>query len=195
MVKFVVQFSDRPEIGVPAFDTPFYISSDNEDASPANNTARVFVGVPDLIVTSFTVAPLPLKADTPLTFAVVMKNQGTGMAWNPDVQTGFWIDIFTAPITSYPFDRYSEIGVYTSVSALAPGATYTLVITRTGSLKPIQFSEQALDALSGFYVKVDNHADNPYGLVPESDEWNNVGPPISAQAGLYFIYLPLVERQ
>ena len=40
----------------------------------------------------------------------------------------------------------------------------------------------------GFYVKIDNHKDYPYGLVPESDEMNNVWPPPC------LIYLPLALR-
>jgi len=198
-ITFAVHYTRLVEIGLPSFRVSFHIQGGREDALPTDNIAHLFIGVPDLVVTDFAVEPLPLRPDTPLTFTVVLENQGTGMAWNPSVQGGFWLDIFTAPVVSYPFDRYSELGIYAGVPPLAPGATYTMLITQTGPpySERIVLSAQELESLEGFYVKVDNFDNAPYGygLVPEENEWNNLGPAISRQAGLYMIYLPLIARQ
>jgi hypothetical protein len=197
-ITFTVEFTGSKEIGTPEFSMPFTICGDaGGDAQPDDNTAYVYVGVPDLVVTDSIVEPFPLRPDVPVTFTVVLENQGTGPAWNPNVQGGFWVDVFIAPVASYPFIRYSEKGIYEGVPALAPGATYTLVITLTGPFErirePIQFNQQELKEIHEFYVKVDNHADHPYGLVPESDEMNNLGVPIALRP--HRIYTFPVFRQ
>ena len=196
-ITCAVHYTRQVDIGLPSFRVPFHIRGRREDANPTDNIADLFIGVPDLVVTDFSVEPLPLRPDTPLTFTVILKNRGTGMAWNPSVQGGFWLDIFIAPVVSYPFDRYSELGIYAGVPPLAPGATYTLVITQTGPpySTRITLSPQEWENLEGFYVKADNFDNAPYGygLVPEENEWNNLGPVISRQAGLHTIYLPLIK--
>ncbi|MCK4316639.1 MAG: DUF11 domain-containing protein, partial [Anaerolineae bacterium] len=190
---FVVRYPDQPQIGAAEFNTPFVISESGSrgDANQANNTTWVYIGVPDLIVTDFTVEPFPLQADVPVTFTIVLENQGTGMAWNPDNETGFFVDVFIAPVVSYPFVRWSDI--FTSADSLAPGHQHTLVITHSG------FSEQEIrEEIEGFYVKVDNYADpiydeegriigwtRLYGIVPEHNEMNNLFNPWS-----YYAYLP-----
>jgi hypothetical protein len=79
---------------------------------------------------------------------------------------------------------------------IPPGADYTHVITLTSPLaetqERIQFSEEEIrETIEGFYVRVDSLADNPYGLVPEYDEWNNVG---AIDLRPWEIYLPLVAK-
>jgi uncharacterized repeat protein (TIGR01451 family) len=174
-------------IGASEFDTVFTIAgagSAGGDANPGDNAAEAYIGVPDLVVTSFTVAPMPLEANAPTTFTIVVKNQGTGMAWNPDSEGGFWVDLFIAPVPSYPSQRY---GIdYTGIPPLAPGQQYTATIIHT-------FSEQQIMEITAFYVRVDNEkAEKPYGLVPESDEMNNLGGPVQP---FNIIYLPLVQRR
>jgi hypothetical protein len=162
--------------------------------------------VPDLIVTDFTVEPFPLQADVPVTFTILLENQGAGMAWNPDNETGFYVDVFTAPVASYPWERNSEKDIYDIVLPLGPGLQHTLVITLTGPWadprERIQFSEQEVEEIDMFYVKVDNFAEpmfdeegrfigwtRLYGIVPEYNEMNNLFNPWS-----YYAYLPLVFR-
>jgi len=189
--------SSQAQIGVSEFNTPFTIAGDGGnggDANPSDNTAYVYIGVPDLVVISFTAKTLPLEENTPVTFTITLMNQGTGWALNPDVQTGmagFWVDVFIAPVASHPWERYSEKDIYAGVPALAPGAMYTLTLTHEG------FSEQEIwQEIHGFHVKVDNHELHPYGLVPESDESNNLGVSIPAGASrLHYVYLPLVRRE
>jgi uncharacterized repeat protein (TIGR01451 family) len=173
-------------VGSSEFETPFTITgtgSAGGDANPADNSAEAYVGVPDLVVADFSVTPMPLQADAPATFTIVIENQGTGMAWNPDNTGGFWIDLFTSPVASYPSQGY---GVdYAGAPPLAPGEQYTIVITHT-------FTQQEIQDITAFYVRVDNEAAHrPYGLVPESDEMNNLGGPIKP---LTYIYVPLVMR-
>jgi len=204
-ITFTVEYtrSEPQQIGVTEFDTPFAIAGESSvggDANHSDNTAYAYIGVPDLVVLDFTVEPLPLKPDVPVTFTIVLKNQGTGEARNPASGGGFWVDVFIAPAPSYPCETYSEKAIYDGVPVLAPGAEYTLVITRTGPFerprKPIQFSrEEIQDEIEMFYVRVDNDVSHPYGLVPESNEMNNLGMPISPQAGSHYIYLPLVVKR
>jgi hypothetical protein len=126
---------------------------------------------------------MPLQANVPITFTIVVKNQGTGMAWNPESEGGCWIDLFTAPIGSYPSQGYGI--AYAGIPPLAPGKQHTAIINHT-------FTEQEILEITGFYVRADNEkAEYPYGLVPESDEMNNIGGPIQP---LNLVYLPLVGR-
>jgi uncharacterized repeat protein (TIGR01451 family) len=174
-------------INLPAFDTSFIIGGTGNgggDAVPGDNSVEAYIGVPDLVVVDFTVTPMPLQAGTPATFTVVIENQGTGTALNPDSGGGFWVDVFITPIESYPSQGYGV--AFTGVDPLAPGQQATRVITHT-------FTEQEILNITVFYVRVDNEwAEMPYGLVPESDEMNNLGGPIYP---LNYIYLPLVQKQ
>jgi hypothetical protein len=70
---------------------------------------------------------------------------------------------------------------------LTAGETYTFNITRVRG-----FSAEELRQTQEFYVKVDNFENPPYGLVPESDEMNNLGEPIILWP--YRVYLPLVAK-
>jgi hypothetical protein len=181
-----VEHPSLPQPIAPEFNTPFTISSvGTEDADPADNTAYAFVGVPDLVVTGFTVEPFPPQPDEPVTFTIVVKNQGTGMAWNPDNQGGFYVDVYKAPVASYPYDRDGDI--YAAPPVLAADETYTFTITHLEG-----FNAESLRQIQAFYVKVDNYHRSSYGLVPESDEMNNLGEPIILRP--YRIYLPLIAK-
>jgi uncharacterized repeat protein (TIGR01451 family) len=179
---FVVRYPDQPQISTVEFYTPFVISESGSsgDANQGNNTTYVYIGVPDLVITDFTVEPWPLRPDVPVTFVIVLENQGAGPAWNPANDGGFWVDVFMKPVVSYPWIEYSEI--FTSVPPLDPGAmcTVTIPYTQGFTLQQIQ------DDVHGFYPKVDNHHEHPYGLVPEYNEMNNTR--------MHRVYLPLVFR-
>jgi hypothetical protein len=202
--QFTVRHADQPQIGAPKYETPFSIAESGGgvgDAYPVNNTNVVTIGVPDLVVLSFTVEPLdpdPLPPGVPVTFTVVVKNQGTGWAHNPDNYGGFWVDVFTDSVPSYPWQRYVDI--FTATHRLAPGAQETVVLTHPG------FSEEQIRAqIKAFYVKVDNYAEpvedefgridhwtRLYGIVPEYDEMNNLAGPV--YLGLQHTYLPIVLK-
>ena len=201
---FAVGYPDQPQIGAPEFNTPFVIgeSGSSGDANPGDNSAYVYIGVPDLIVADFTVEPIPVRPNQPVTFTIVAENQGTGMAWNPDNGGGFWVDVFIAPVASYPWERYSKKNIFASVPPLAPGLQYTLVLTHS-------FRQEVLEKVKPFYAKVDNYAEPVfndhkeivgwtrfYGIVPECDEMNNLGGPIHPQLGpdARYIFLPLVLK-
>ena len=195
-VTFAVQYPSQPQIGMPEFNTPFIIAETGSavgDANPDDNTTYEYIGVPDLVVTDFTVEPSPLQPGQPVIFTAVVKNQGTGMAWNPDNQGSFYVDVFIALVVSYPFDRYSEKAIYASVPSLAPGQTYTVILAY-----PSGFTQWEIEhEIKGFFLKVDNYHLPLYGLVPERDEMNNVRGPVNPwpQPGANHVYLPLVLRQ
>jgi hypothetical protein len=188
-VTLVISYANQPQIGAPEIDLPFRISTptrDGNDATPVNNLTYAAIGVPDLIVTQFTVEPRIPQANRPVTFTITVKNQGNGMAWNPNNQGGTWVDVFIAPVDSYPWQRYSEKNIFAQVPPLASGVERPIVIRYSQG-----FSEQELSQIQAFYAKVDNHSENPYGLVPEADEFNNVQ---VFTPRPYRIYIPLVLR-
>jgi len=195
-IKFTVKYPDSEpqQINATEFDTSFTIAetgSAGGDANPGDNSTNVYIGVPDLVVISFTIEPQ--KPNVPVTFTVQIANYGTGRAENPASGGGSTLDIFTSPVESYPWERYGPIWDY--IPPIAPGDNYTHIVTVNNPFdqEKIQFSEQELREAE-FYVRVDSHADHPYGLVPESDEMNNIGKSPSPSPDNYDIYLPLVQR-
>jgi len=204
-IQFVVRHTDTSHIGAQDYDTAFHIAEEDGlvgDAYPEDNTGTAEIGVPDLVVVDFSVEPVdPLPPNTPVTFTIVIKNQGSGPAYNPDNQGGFYIDVFTATVPSYPWTRDSDIYVYAIAFELAPETEKTIVLTHPG------FTERQIrDRIGAFYVKVDNYAEpvldgmgriidwtRLWGLVPEYDETNNVGGPI--YPGINRIYVPIVLKQ
>jgi uncharacterized repeat protein (TIGR01451 family) len=190
---FVVEYtlSEPQQIATCEFtSTPFTIAS-----ADANTTTYAYIGVPDLVVTDFSVTPFPLEPDVPVTFTVVLENQGTGMAWNADMPgAGFFVDIYSGPIppVSYPTGDYGEI--YASPDPIPPGAQCTLVVARINPYTTTRISFQDIEGIEAFYVKVDSYeyAGHPYGLVPECDEMNNLGPRLILRP--YPTYLPLIQR-
>jgi len=204
MITFTIAYTDAPCAGAREFTTTFTIAESGDtgvDAYPADNTVDVWTGVPDLAVVDFSVEPLPPEPNEPVTFTVVLENQGTAVAQNPaPTGAGFWVDIFIAPAPSCPWKRYSEKEIFAEVFPLSPGVQYTLTIPYTFTAQEIREQIQA------FYVKVDNYAEpvrdegdriigwtDLWGLVPESDEMNNLGGPIDP--GIHRVYLPLALKE
>ena len=200
-IVFTVKHEDAERIGAAEFNTPFTIAETRHgggDANSDDNTAYVYIGVPDLAVLDFTVVPSSPEANKPVTFTITLTNQGTGMAWNPDTHGGFWVDIFIAPVASYPFERFGE--AFGGSPPIAPGTIHSMTIIHSG------FTEQEIQDIEEFYVKADNHADpvyedgrfirwtRLYGLVPEYNEMNNLGEPITLNDPFQYIYLPLIMR-
>jgi hypothetical protein len=69
---------------------------------------------------------------------------------------------------------------------MAPGEERTFAFTKT-------FTEQQIRTIEAFYIKVDNYKEGSYGLVPETNEMNNVAGPVYPWP--HYTYLPLVLRQ
>jgi uncharacterized repeat protein (TIGR01451 family) len=182
-----VEVDDTTLLGAPVLTMPFTIAengSGHTDAVPHNNVMSTEVGVPDLVVAGFTVEPYPVQPNVPVTFTVVMQNQGAGMAWNPDNDGGFFVDVFPDYVPSYPSERYGMC--FASPHPVAPGDQQTMTIPFDG------FTADQLREMEAFYVRVDNYDHSrPYGLVPEYDEGNNVEKLVLRP---YHVYLPLVER-
>ncbi len=183
-VTLVISHVWQMNVGAEQFAIPFTIGNPHGDVNPANNTQNVVIGVPDLVITDFQVEPKTLEPHKPVTFTIGIWNRGAGMAWNPDNSGGFWVDVFTTPVPSYPCESYGF--AYAGVPALAPGSRYTVTLTYNG------FTAQEIQGIREFYARVDNHRMYPYGLVPESDETNNVAGPLVLRP--YEVYLPLVCR-
>jgi uncharacterized repeat protein (TIGR01451 family) len=186
-ITFTVVHTDTPGVSALEFSTPFTIAAragTGEDLNPDDNTVSIDIGVPDLTIEGLSIEPDPasVQPGVLITFnvTVTLMNQGTGMAWNPDDAGGFFVDVFTASIPSYPFER--DGGFSAKVGAIAPGFKSPPSVITVPLTTPI-------DRDVVFYIKADNHERYPYGLVPEHDEMNNV------MAWPPRVFLPCVLRR
>ncbi len=197
VVTYVVRLPLTYTAAMDAFVHTFLIHDDGPGGlavATAVNTATL--GVPDLVVESVTFSPSAVTFGTKFTATVVLRNEGAGLARNPKSTTGFFtLDAFIDPDTpppSYPFLSYAKDFDY--VSPLGPGMTTTVRFTNLSFLVTQTFT---------LYFKVDNwkcnDGSNPcipataqHGLVPESDEYNNVLGPVSPL--VYQIYAPVLLK-
>ncbi len=200
-IQFVVQVlttaDGRLPSGLTSLESTFVIADNGQNGpelDTSNNQAVGSVGLPDLVIDEMWVTPVFPTPGRPVTFTVVLHNQGTGSAENPNVPGGggFWVDLFIDPDSapqSYPWDLDGDFLAFTV--ALAPGETREIVFELPDGLK---------DQDHQVYAKVDNFRDpglEPWqqnSLVPESDEENNVAL-ISVAMGAppeYYIFLPVV---
>jgi uncharacterized repeat protein (TIGR01451 family) len=192
--------------GMAAVVNDFVISDNGPGGLPiASAMTTTVVGVPDLTIDSVTLSPPIIVGETEFTATVIVRNAGAGLACNPNKWPcsgsqdgrpigGFFIDAFLNPPvapSSFPFDRYGDD--YQIVRPLAAGEVITVVfshLTFVGN-----------PPHSGLYFKIDNYAcpgsdcepsSGQRGLVPESDEHNNVFGPVSGPPQV--VYLPLVRK-
>ena len=192
-VLFIVQHPSGDGIIAEEFSASFHIGVEGDDG-PSPAPAVEYIGVPDLAVAvsyeprdpSLLRAAL-LSPDLPITFTVVVSNEGTGVALNPhpDAYLGpTYVDVFASPVSSFPYDDSSAPLVYALTDDYGIGAgaarVYTMVFSDTYPWWEI----------GAFYAKVDNFWQHDYGLVPESDEGNNV----HWAAAFSNVYMPLVSR-
>jgi len=121
-----------------------------------------------------------------------------GRACNPSTCGGFYIDAYIDPATpppSYPYTQ-PDGDFYAAVPPIAAGQAVTINVP---NIKLLSSQEPLL------YFKVDNYDCSPVngyypclpshslgGLVPESNEYNNVAGPITLFS--FAVYLPLVMR-
>jgi len=200
-VQFIVQVLTTTDGRLPpdltSLEPTFAVADNGQNGSEfdtSNNQAVGSVGIPDLVIDEIWATPGLPTPGRPVTFTVILRNQGTGLAGNPNVPGGggFWVDLFIDPASapqSYPWNGDGDFLVFTA--ALAPGETREMVFELPAGLK-----EQDHQV----YVKVDNFRDpdlEPWqqnSLVPESDEENNVAS-ISVAMGEpaeNHIFLPVV---
>jgi uncharacterized repeat protein (TIGR01451 family) len=170
-ITFTVAHTGTPAISAPEFNTPFTIAAHagaGDELNLDDNTTSVYVGVPDLLINDLSVEPGPASVQTNVpvtfTFTITLMNQGTGTACDPDGMGSFFVDVFTAPVVSYPYQCSGVISKPCNPIG-ADCQPDPLIITQV--INPSGHSPV-------FYVKVDNHCSHLYGLVPEFNEMNNV---------------------
>jgi uncharacterized repeat protein (TIGR01451 family) len=200
---FVVALPDTAfTLDTTDFDATFTIQDDGrsgEDGKPEDNTFSAPLGVPNLKVAGV-VAELPIWAGKSGRLIVSVLNDGSGPAcgvYNPYGCTGFALDLFLDPATppvSYPIEGYGDCYVF--VDPVVPGLSQTAVITFTSDPALLNRSGYcAARMLEGIWLKVDNWdpAQPPYpaefGLVPESNEGDNVLGPYSRGPA---VFLPIL---
>jgi uncharacterized repeat protein (TIGR01451 family) len=189
------------------FDAAFEIGDkgeSGEDANPDSNVFEARLGVPNLVIRTIKAQPAIWSGGSGFLWAII-ENRGTGTAcgvYNPDGCTGFALDLFIDPQTppvSYPIQEYGDCYVF--VSPVEPGIRATAVISFTVLPRALWPNNGAgfcqATMLEEVWAKVDNWdpTQPPYpagsGLVPESDEGDNVFGPFTPGMD---IFLPIVMR-
>jgi uncharacterized repeat protein (TIGR01451 family) len=188
-----------------SFVNRFVIADDGPGGLPiASTTKMTMVGVPDLVIDNVSLSPSIIPAGAKFTATVTIRNAGTARACNPNRLPcvgyqngspigGFFVDVFLNPLVpppSFPFVGYGDR--FPAVAPLSPGEITTVVFSNLS----FAFNQQPI-----LYFKVDNYACpgsdcapsfGQRGLVPESNEFNNVfGPVITPQ---FKLYLPLIRK-
>ncbi|MFZ5916947.1 MAG: PKD domain-containing protein [Chloroflexota bacterium] len=203
-VEFIVQVNStadhRLPLGLTSIKGEFTIADDGASGPElvtSDNQVNTLIGIPDLVIDQIQVSPSLPTPDRPVTFTVWLRNQGTGLAGNPNVPGGggFWVDLYIDPDPapqSFPWNVDGDVFIFTQ--SLAAGASRQIVFVLSDGLSG-QFHE--------VYAKVDNYPPNPTlplwqqsSLIPESDEGNNVfsREVLMGEADTFFIYLPSVLR-
>ena len=194
-INYVVVLTATFTPDMNAFANNFLIHDGGPGGLPAaSQNVTTTVGVPDLIIESVKV-PGTIARNQQFTATLTIRNIGLGRACNPNLpgcgQT--WVDAFVDPVTppsSYPFSGYGD--PFARTPQIDPGLTATVYITN------IQFGANQDFFL---YFKVDNfdcHGSTCLppgslgGLVPESNEYNNLTGPIHLSS--FTVYLPLVTK-
>ena len=182
-----------------AFTNTFAMQDDGPGGiTVSTDITNTLLGVPDLVIQSVSVSPGSVTYGTKFTATVVLRNEGTGVACNPKNGCGaFTLDLFYDPSPVPPSLGFTGYGdPYGVVSPLGPGMTTTKVFANlsfTGTQDFIlYFKVDNWDCANGTPCIPDyaNH-----GLVPESDELNNVyGPVVLSDALSNRIYIPLVLK-
>ena len=189
------------------FDVFFEIGDDGgsgKDENPDDNKFAAPLGVPDLVITKIIAQPSIWNGQPGFLWAII-KNRGAGKAcgtYNPAGCTGFALDLFLDPETpppSYPIEGYGDC--YVLVEPIESGFAETAVISFT-TLPPALWPNPdgngfcPAQTLSKIWAKVDNWDPTQpplpadYGLVPETDEDNNVRPKEPGQD----LFLPIFFR-
>jgi hypothetical protein len=180
-----------------SFDNDFLIQDNGPGGlPPASDIVTTVLGVPDVVVESVTFSPAAVSPGELFTATVTIRNEGTGRACNPDTFPcgPLSVDVFVDPITptiSFPFDPYWDDFEY--VSQIDPGqariATFTNLSFTTTNDFILYFKVDNWDCTLGTPCIPDSAQ---HGLVPESDEYNNVLMVQVPVALTNKVYLPLI---
>lgn len=199
-VDFVVALPDRFTAQMDAFVNTFEIYGERLGEMGADTESRITVlGVPDLVIEDASLSPVTIISGEAFTAAVVIRNAGTGWACNPKAAgcAGFAVDVFvdpSPPPPSYPFDRYGE--GFAAIDPLAPGATATVHIPdlhfTLGDRYLLYFKVDNWNCGDGTQPCIPSEAD--HGLIPESDETDNVFGPFFVFGSAVNAYLPIVLK-
>lgn len=163
----------------------------SDQTCACGNTVENYVGVPDLIVEDMRLDPPDVRSGQPVTISVRIANRGTGMAWNPTNGAGFYTDVYlkvdlnrALNLASCEFPGYGDVDPIICNEPIPPGEIRTFSQSYPNGWPS--------DGPQSLYVRADVHEANSYGLVPESNECNNVFPRLdSDRISLY--YLPLIS--
>ncbi len=189
-----------------SFVNRFAVSDNGPGGLPiASAVVTTVLGVPDLVIDRVVISPSVVAAGTAFTAEVTIRNTGTGRACNPnrwpctgtnDGQPvgGYFIDVYldpSVPPQSFPFG--SDGNAFQTITPLDSGEITTVVFSN------LSFAANQQPVL---FFKVDNYActegtcapsSGERGLVPESDEENNVFGPLLVPR--FQVYLPLVSAK
>ncbi len=189
-----------------SFVNRFAVSDNGPGGLPiASAVVTTVLGVPDLVIDSVVVSPNVVAAGTAFTALVTVRNAGMGRACNPNRWPctgendglpvgGYFIDVFldpSVPPRSFPYD--SDGNAFQTVAPLDPGETTTVEFPN------LSFAVNQQPVL---FFKIDNYncpepvcapSSGQRGLVPESDEENNVFGPVTVPR--FQVYLPLVSTK
>jgi hypothetical protein len=191
-VTYAITLPPTFTVAMNAFTMTFLLQDNGPGGWPVAQAQVVpVIGVPDLTIERM-IVPAVIFAGQKITATVVIRNAGMGRACNPSNCGGFWLDAFVAPTTPPPSYPYISDGYpYVSVPPIAAGQAVTVNVPNIIFLS----NQKRL-----LYFKVDNFNCRPAsgldpclpshslgGLVPESNEYNNV-------AAIVTVYLPLVAR-
>jgi hypothetical protein len=160
----------------------------SEQTCACSNVVESYVGVPDLVVEDMWLDPPDAGGGQPVTISVRIANRGTGMAWNPENGGGFYTDVYlgrSLDLLSCGFPGYGDVEPLICNIPIPPDEARTFSRYYPDGLP--------LNGQQLLYVRADVHEANPYGLVPESNECNNVFPDLD-QDKFSRQYLPLLSR-
>jgi uncharacterized repeat protein (TIGR01451 family) len=181
-----------------AFTLTFLLQDNGPGGWPVAQAQVVpVIGIPDVSIERV-IVPGAIAAGQKFTATVVIRNTGLGRACNPRNCGGFWLDAFASPAippASYPYS--SDGDPFASVPSIAAGQVVTVDVPNIKI--PVGQKPQ-------LYFKVDNYNCSPAngadpclpshssgGLVPESNEYNNVIGPINLSG--FTVYIPLVRKK
>ena len=196
-ITYLITLPPTFTVAMNAFTMTFLLQDNGPGGWPVAQAQVVpVIGVPDLSIERV-IVPAAVVAGQKFTATVVVHNTGLGRACNPSNCGGFWIDAFVDPLVpplSYPYK--GDGNYFISTTALDAGEVITF------NMSNIMYG---INQDPVVYFKVDNFNCSPTngadpclpshslgGLVPESNEYNNVSDPIVLSS--YQVYIPLVRK-
>jgi uncharacterized repeat protein (TIGR01451 family) len=204
VLTFVVTLPTTFTEEMDGFTNVFHVRDDGPGGLPvATDIHNAPLGVPDLIIESVSISPQAVSAGMPFTATVVVRNEGTGRACNPDSTPcgAFNLNVFIDPPAAPPSYGFSTTLQY----GYLPGERF-IAFLDAGQAVTLTITNLSFTATQSFilYFKVDNWncavgtpciPDNAqHSLVPESDEYNNVFGPLPVPGPPNRLFLPLVAK-